>query len=305
MRLLTPIYLTGIFRTNGEISLKIVIAFRLMVYAYHRANPRPMPWRETDDPYRILVSEIMLQQTQVGRVTLKYAEFLTAFPTVYELAAAPLSDVLEVWQGLGYNRRAIFLKRCSEEIVNRYAGQFPRTINELQALPGIGPYTARAVAAFAYGEAEPLIETNIRTLFIHFFFHGREKVSDSEIMPLIEATLDQNNPREWYYALMDYGAMLKQAHPNPSRRSKHHTQQSRFEGSNRQLRSRLLREIIKQPGITLEKLLATLAAEQEATKRNLVALLREGFLAKQGCCYRIAGKNEGNADALPSFSIVT
>jgi len=300
VRLQAPTYLTNIFHNEGEISPQIVTSFRAAVYAYHRANPRPMPWRETGDPYRILVSEIMLQQTQVDRVRAKYTEFLGAFPTVHELAAAPLSDVLQVWQGLGYNRRALYLKRCSEEIVRDYAGHFPRTIDELQSLPGIGPYTARAVAAFAFGVAEPLIETNIRTVFLHMFFNNRENVCDSEIMPLIAAALDRDNPREWYYALMDYGAMLKQTNPNPGRRSRHHTQQSRFEGSNRQLRSRLLREIMEQPGITLEKLLSILAAEQEPVERNLEALQREGFLVKQRCGYRVTGeKNRGNAGALP------
>lgn len=300
MRSMTPAEMTGVYHRDGGLSPQTVAAFRSAVYAYHRANPRPMPWRETGDPYHILVSEFMLQQTQVERVRVKYCEFLTAFPTVHELAAAPLSDVLRVWQGLGYNRRALYLKRCSEEIVGHHDGQFPRTSQELQSLPGIGPYTARAVAAFAHGVAEPLIETNIRTLFIHFFFHGREKVHDSEIMPLVAAALDRDNPREWYYALMDFGAMLKQTHSNPGRRSRHHTQQSRFEGSNRQLRSRLLREIVMEPGISPEKLQAMLDAGQEAVERNLEALEREGFLVKRGSGYGVAGKkNEGNAGALP------
>ena len=304
MRMLTPAYLTDCISMNGRLSPQVVSAFRSMVYAYYRDNPRPMAWRETADPYHILVSEIMLQQTQVERVRMKYSDFLTAFPTLHELAAAPLSDVLRVWQGLGYNRRALYLKRCSEEIVNHHAGQFPRTSDELQSLPGTGPYTARALAAFAHGVAEPLIETNIRTLFIHYFFHGREKVRDSEIMPLVAATLDRHNPREWYYALMDYGAMLKQTHPNPGRRSTHHTRQSRFEGSNRQLRSRLLREVVTKPGITPEILLMNLAEEQDAVERNLEALEREGFLVKRGCGYRVAGeKNEGNAGAVPPLSI--
>jgi len=263
-----------------------------MIYAYHRATPRPMPWRETCDPYRILVSEIMLQQTQVERVKIKYAEFLTAFPTVRDLAEAALADVLSVWKGLGYNRRAIFLKRCAEEVVADYDGQFPDTIDELHMLPGIGPYTARAVAAFAYGVAEPLIETNIRTVFIHFFFHGCDEINDRDLMPLIGVTLDRDNPREWYYALMDYGSMIKQTHPNPGRRSRHHTTQSRFEGSNRQLRSRLLQEILGNPGTTKEQLVKGITADREAVGRNLEALQREGFLAKQGPCYYISGENK-------------
>jgi A/G-specific adenine glycosylase len=291
MRELSPEYLTEIYHRSNSLD-PAVRQFQNLMYAYHRANPRPMPWRETDIPYRILVSEIMLQQTQVERVKIKYAEFMNVFPTVFELAAAQLSEVLQVWQGLGYNRRAIFLKRCAEEIVTCSGGDFPRSVAELQSLPGIGPYTARAVAAFAFGVAEPLIETNIRTVFIHFFFHGREKVSDGEIMPLVAATLDRGNPREWYYALMDYGGMLKQTHPNPSRRSKHHTQQSRFEGSNRQLRSRILREVMVQAGITLNKLQSMLQVLPKAIELNLAALQREGFLVKRGRGYRIADSTD-------------
>ncbi len=292
MRGLSPEQFTESYHRNNSLDTSVLQQFHDIIYSYYHANPRPMPWRETDDPYRILVSEIMLQQTQVERVKIKYAEFLTAFPTVYELATAPLSNVLQVWQGLGYNRRAIFLKRCSEEIVSFYGGHFPRSVAELQSLPGIGPYTARAVAAFAFGIAEPLIETNIRTVFIHFFFHGREKVSDGEIMPLVAATLDQGNPREWYYALMDYGGMLKQTQPNPGRRSQHHTQQSRFEGSNRQLRSCILREVLAQTGITLQKLQLMLPVLPEAVERNLDALQREGFLVKRGRGYRIADSSD-------------
>ncbi len=249
-----------------------------------------MPWRETGDPYRILVSEIMLQQTQVGRVREKYAEFLEAFPTVAALAAAPLPDVLTVWQGLGYNRRALYLKRCAEEVVDTLGGCFPSSVADLQSLPGIGPYTARAVAAFAFGIGEPLIETNIRTVYLHFFYTGITDVGDSRLMPLIAATLDHDNPREWYYALMDYGAMLKQNLPNPGRRSSHHVQQSRFEGSNRQLRSRMLREIItRAEGMTVDSLLVYLKAERSAVEQNLGSMVREGLLAEDGERYRIAG----------------
>ncbi len=292
MKLLTPTNLTNVFQSTGELLPRTISAFRTMVYARFHANSRPMDWRETADPYHILVSEIMLQQTQVERVKLKYTAFLAAFPTVYELAAAPLSDVLQIWQGLGYNRRAMYLKRCCEEIVARFAGQFPHSVVELQSLPGIGPYTARAVAAFAFGVAEPLIETNIRTVFIHFFFHDHDVVSDSQVMPLIAATLDRDNPRCWYYALMDYGVMLKQTHPNPGRRSRHHVQQSRFEGSNRQLRSRILREVMVRPHISLKELVITLAVEPEMVRGNLEAMQREGLLEKESRGFCVSGENK-------------
>ncbi len=248
-----------------------------------------MPWRETNDPYAILVSEIMLQQTQVERVRTKYALFMAEFPDLATLAAAPLELLLRTWQGLGYNRRAIALQRCAQEIVNRHNGLFPASIPELVTLPGIGPYTARAVAAFAFNIAEPLIETNIRTVFIHFFFHDREGINDREIMPLVAATLDAQQPRQWYYALMDYGVHLKSLHPNPGRRSRHHVRQSRFEGSNRQLRSRLLREAMEHPGLTAAELALRVDGDLHQVSSNLDAMEREGFLTSDSTGYRLTG----------------
>lgn len=277
-----PGKLTRLYRETAGLDPATLTAFRQAVYAAYRANPRPMPWRETSDPYRILVSEIMLQQTRVERVMTKFGQFLTAFPTIADLAAAPLAEVLRVWQGLGYNRRAIALKRCAEEIVTSHAGRFPERIGELESLPGIGPYTARAMAAFAFGQAEPLIETNIRSVFIHHFFQGEERVSDRRLMPLVAETLDRRNPREWYYALMDYGVLLKQRHPNPGRRSSHHVRQSPFEGSNRQLRSAMLRAILEQPGITGTGLARQLSSPAEAVRKNLADLEREGFIIPAG-----------------------
>jgi A/G-specific adenine glycosylase len=279
---LNPERLSRQYHEMGVLNPQTIHAFRLAIYDHYHTNSRPMPWRDTRDPYRILVSEIMLQQTQVERVKTKFAQFLVAFPTFSSLAAAPLEEVLRVWQGLGYNRRAIALKRCAEEIINSFAGHFPTTIPELESLPGIGPYTARAVSAFAFGVAEPFIETNIRTVFIHFFFHGQEKIADRLIMPLVSATLDHANPREWYYALMDYGVMLKQLHPNPGRRSSHHVRQSPFKGSNRELRSRMLRAILDHPGITARELAELLTTERVQVEKNLTALAREGFVGTRG-----------------------
>jgi len=284
-----PEELSSFYVTSEALGPETVEAFQKLIYSRYHSTPRPMPWRSTGDPYHILTAEVMLQQTQVERVKVKYAEFLDAFPTLAALASATLADVLRIWQGLGYNRRALALKRCAEEIISSYGGQFPREIAELESLPGIGPYTARAVAAFAFGIAEPLIETNIRALFIHFFFHGRDKVHDREIMPLVAATLDRHNPREWYYALMDFGVWLKQLHPNPGRRSSHHVRQSRFEGSNRQLRSRLLRSLMAGAGISAAELADRLGAERGGVERNLADMEREGLLCQINSRYMVRG----------------
>lgn len=264
-----------------------VAAFRTLVYDHYRANPRPLPWRDTADPYPILVSEIMLQQTQVDRVRGKYAPFRAAFPDIATLAAAPLPAVLTAWQGLGYNRRAIALHRCAQEVMAEHGGRLPAEVAALEALPGIGPYTARAIAAFAFLQPTVFIETNIRTVFIHHFCHDRHGVHDRELLPLVEQTLDRDNPRDWYYALMDYGVMLKKAHPNPGRRSAHHVRQSPFKGSNRELRSRILKHILASPACTAAQLAAMLGAEPSAVEMNLVKLAEEGFIIQRDGCHFI------------------
>jgi A/G-specific adenine glycosylase len=257
--------------------------FRATVYAAARATPRVLPWREAVDPYRVLVSEVMLQQTQADRVTAKFVAFVERFPTTSALASAELSEVLTVWQGLGYNRRALALKRADEGIVERFHGTVPVNRKELESLPGIGPYTAGAIMAFAFDQPEIFIETNIRSVFIHHFFLDRTGIHDRELLPLVEATLDRTRPREWYNALMDYGVVLKRDHPNPSRKSAHHIRQSRFEGSNRQLRSALLKAILAHPGLSADDLANRVTGDIEKIALNLASMDKEGLIvARQG-----------------------
>ncbi|HJV66767.1 MAG TPA: A/G-specific adenine glycosylase [Geomonas sp.] len=275
-------------RTGSPVGEAEVSAFRDEVKEYYRQHGRSLPWRETSNPYAILVSEIMLQQTQVDRVREKYREFLAAFPGFAELAQAELSRVLSLWQGLGYNRRAVALRECAISVVERFGGELPREIQDLVSLPGIGPYTARAVAAFAFGEPTPFIETNIRSVFIHHFFPEHQAVHDSDLLPLVEITLDREDPRGWYYALMDYGTMLKKKVANPSRRSAHHTIQSPFRGSNREQRSRLVRMILASPGISEAQLAEGLPAKAESVQKNLQRLEREGFIREEDGRYWIS-----------------
>jgi A/G-specific adenine glycosylase len=258
--------------------------FRRAIRRFYAANRRDFPWRNTRNPYRILVSEIMLQQTQAPRVVPKYSAFIKAFPSFRSLANAPLREVLSLWQGLGYNRRALALKRLAETVVSEYKGRLPRDMAKLIKLPGIGPYTAAAVAAFAFDVSAVFIETNIRSVFIHFFFPERTDVADREILPFIEAALDRKNPRDWYYALMDYGAMLKQSGQNPSRRSVRHAKQSAFEGSRRQLRGRIIRVVIERQPVPVASVAALAGADPAVTKEILEDLEREGFI------YRDRGK---------------
>ncbi len=270
-----------LYRQEGA-TPSVMGIFQDIILTYYRTHSRSLPWRETTDPYGILVSEIMLQQTQVDRVMGKYGEFLAKFPDVGSLASASLQDVLTVWQGLGYNRRAIALKRTAETIVERFGGVLPESIEALQGLPGIGPYTAQAIATFAFNRPSVFIETNIRTVFIHFFFSDRSSVTDREILPLIEKSLEYDNPRDWYNALMDVGVMLKRQHENPGRKSAHHARQTLFKGSNRELRGLILKMILAAPGVTEGEILSGLDRSADRVKKNLEQLQKEGFIKKTG-----------------------
>ncbi|MEX0931116.1 MAG: A/G-specific adenine glycosylase [Candidatus Paceibacterota bacterium] len=212
---------------------------------YHQHGRHTLPWRQTTHPYKILVSEVMLQQTQVDRVIPKYRSFLKRFGTVEKLSSASLGDVLREWQGLGYNRRAKMLYECAKRVVIDYESIFPKNIAELQQLPGVGPYTASAICTFAYNVPLVMIETNIRTVFLHHFFKHKNAVTDKELARYIEkCLLVENDAREWYAALMDYGSYLKSQFDNPNKRSKHYNKQSVFKGSNRQIRGTILRLLV-------------------------------------------------------------
>ncbi len=248
--------------------------FQKTVRDYYLAHRREMPWRHIDDPYKILVSEIMLQQTQVERVIPKFLTFTEAFPTIFDLARATPTEVLGQWQGLGYNRRGLFLKRAAEELVEKYDGDLPRDVALVDALPGVGYATACAVVTYSYNMPTVFIETNIRTVFIHHFFADREDVSDSEIEPLVATTVDQEHPRDWYYALMDYSVMLKKEHGNASRKSKHYVKQSTFQGSDRQLRGKVMRYLLKEPNSEMDGL-ALLDASREKVQRVIEGMVKD------------------------------
>jgi len=259
-------------------------AFKKEVWDYYRDHGRhDMAWRHDTSPYAIVVSEIMLQQTQVSRVEIKFSSWMKRFPTWKALAAAPVKDVLQEWSGLGYNRRALFLKRVAEAVAARKPAELPQTFDELIELPGIGPNTAGAILAYAFNKPQPFIETNIRSSYIHFFFpKSRTKIADAKLMPLIEETLAdpyiQKHSREWHWALMDYGSYIKSLHPNPSRKSAHHVKQSVFKGSNRELRANILKFILEKPRTLKE--IKTAFKDYPATQidENVHNLLKEGFI---------------------------
>lgn len=250
------------------------------VYSYYQENKRVFSWREHITPYRVFVSEVMLQQTQTYRVEPKFNEFVENFNSFEELADADFAQVLLYWKGLGYNRRALNLQKAARMIVDQHSGALPNDEQALDDLPGIGAATAASIACYAFNQPTVFIETNIRTVYIYHFFPGRTDVHDNELRPLVAQTVDAHQPREWYYALMDYGVHLKKTVGNVSRSSKHYTKQSTFEGSNRQLRGKILDVLLQQKVSTQQYLAELLMEDDQRIQKALEELITEGLIKR-------------------------
>lgn len=242
---------------------------------------RDMPWRRDTSAYNILVSEIMLQQTQVDRVLPKFEAFMARFPDVAVLASAPLADVLVLWSGLGYNRRAKFLHEAAKLIVDEFDGELPNTHAELVRLPGVGVNTAGAILAYAFNQPVIYIETNVRTVYLHHFFEGNSQVSDPMIREKIEATLDHDQPRLFYWALMDYGSWLKRSGVKNIDRSKHYRKQTPLAGSIRQVRGNIIR-MLTLGECSLSELRRTVDSDDGRFEDAYEQLLFERLIQQQG-----------------------
>jgi A/G-specific adenine glycosylase len=260
--------------------------FRKAVRGFYRSCGRDFAWRKTRDPYRVLVSEIMLQQTQTQRVAERFPLFLQAFPNLRALARAPQSDVIRAWEGLGYYRRARNLHRAAQAVVELHGGRIPESYDALRALPGVGAYTAAAVSAFAFDRGVAMIETNIRSVYLYVFFRESRAVSDREILELVAATMPAKNVREWFYALMDLGVELKKQAPRINHASRHHKAQTPFKGSDRRVAAQVLRYIVTSARPVSK---AALAKEirrsiedvsSDQIERALVRLEREALIVR-------------------------
>jgi len=255
-----------------------VDAVRRLVYRYYALFGRNFPWRGTGNPYYVYLSEVMLQQTTATRVVEKYKLFLRRFPTVESIASSGFAEIIEVWQGLGYNRRALYLHRAMRIIAETYGGEIPNRVKDLEALPGIGKNTARSILAFAYNRPVVFIETNIRTAMIYHFFRDCHTVHDRDIMPCVEKTLDRVHPARWYNALMDYGSAVKRCRMNPGRSSAHYSRQSPFEGSHRQVRGMILKICARGP-VDKDTLAETIHVDATRIECAIEDLKKEGFIA--------------------------
>ncbi len=236
---------------NQQWGVHVLQDFKQSIQSYYEREKRCFRWRSDICSYYVVVSEIMLQQTQTQRVEQKFDQFVAAFPHFQALAVAPLATVLALWVGLGYNRRARALHLIAQRVVADYGGILPDCAEVLKTFYGLGPATASSIVTFAFNKKTVFIETNILAVFLHVFFNVQKNVPDSLIVPLVAATVDHACPREWYYALMDYGVVIKKIYKNPSRNSRHYAKQSKFEGSDRQIRGWIIATIAHRPQLSI------------------------------------------------------
>ena len=254
--------------------------FQEIIWQKGRELFRDMPWRTSTDPYYVLVSELMLQQTQVDRVVPKFNAFIAAFPAIQDRARAPLSEVLTLWSGLGYNRRAKFLHTAAQKVVQDFDGVVPDTQAELVSLPGVGPNTAGAILAYSFNQPVTFIETNVRTVYFHHFFYDAMSVSDAELKAVVQQYNDHEHPREWHWALMDYGSWLKRQGMGANAKSSHYKKQSPLKGSLREMRGLLLKQLSNSPKSVHE--LDVLYAADPRYAPALAALMGEGLVRQSG-----------------------
>ncbi|MBI2353214.1 A/G-specific adenine glycosylase [Candidatus Dependentiae bacterium] len=260
-----------------------IIQFQSKIYGFYDKNSRDFAWRKDITPYKIVVSEIMLQQTQTTRVVSKFEQWMQQFSSFDTLANASVEKILQCWHGLGYNRRALFLYAFAKRIVKEYDGIVPQEAAVLQTFKGVGKNTASSICAFAFNMPVVFIETNIRTVFIHEFFKDQKNIDDKQLLPLIAITVDHEKPRDWYYALMDYGVYLKRTLKTSNSMSKHYKKQSKFQGSRRQLRGAIISLLIRYQKLSLRQLIDLLQQDDGLCLKYdiesiLGSLYQEGFL---------------------------
>jgi A/G-specific adenine glycosylase len=257
-------------------------ALQERLLAWYAANGRDLPWRHTTDPYAVLVSEIMLQQTQVSRVAVRYPEFLARFPDLATLAAAPLSDVLAAWLGLGYNNRALRLLRCAAAVPG---DRLPDDLEGLRALPGVGPYTARAVLVFAHNADLAAVDANVRRVLTHELGLA-PGLSPAALQAVADDALPRGRSRDWHNALMDYGSLVLTSRATGIAPL---TRQTRFAGSHRQRRARLLRALVEGGPLTVDEAAAALGVSPAECRAVIASLAVDGLVAEHDGVVTVTG----------------
>ncbi len=276
-----------IFKKEG-LSSEVINTFHQIICSYFKRNGRNFSFRDEISPYKVLVSEMMLQQTQTNQVDEKFEQFIKKYPDFKTLAKTSNEELLAIWQGLGYNRRALALRDIAQKVISEYNGILPADVEILKSFPQIGHNTASSIVAFAFNMPTYFIETNIRRVYIYFFFPRKKSVKDSEILPIVKKTLDNKHIREWYYALMDYGVMLKKTHPELNKKSAHYRKQSQYKGSIREVRGKILKLLINKKSLSESEIRHHFSNSSVDVLKVLKVLIEEGFLKKEKKRYTLA-----------------
>lgn len=256
-----------------NLSQEKIEQFQKKVFSFYQEQKRDLPWRKTTDPYKILLSEFMLQQTQVVRVVPFYTRWIAKWSTIHALASASRTEVLQLWMGLGYNTRAVHLHNAAQKIVEDFNGDVLKAMKHYEELPGIGRYTSHAVQIFSANDDLVTVDTNIRRIFIHEF-QLSENVSDTVLWKLAEQCLPKGKSRDWHNALMDYGTLVVTSIKTGI---KPKTQQNSFKGSDRQIRSQILRLLLKKD-ILVHDLYNLIHIEQPRLKKILEKMKKEDLI---------------------------
>lgn len=267
---------------STAVSPERIQEFQKKVFSFYKKHGRELPWRQTTDPYKILTSELMLQQTQVNRVVPYYEKWIARWPTVGALASASRAEVLSAWMGLGYNTRAVNLHKAVQKIVTEFDGDVAEAMRQYNEIPGVGRYTSQAVLIFSTNADLVTVDTNIRRIFISEF-HLSQDISDRELWEYAEMCLPHGKSRQWHNALMDYGA-LHQTVKKTGIRSK--SPQSKFEGSNRQIRAAILRILLCDPS-SFENIRRALGVEQMRLRKILGKMVDEELLTMHNKRYQV------------------
>jgi len=260
---------------------EIIKKFQDKIFEWWEKNKRDLPWRKTTDPYYIMVSEVMLQQTQVSRVKEKYEAFIKKFPTKENLAEAETAEVLKIWSGLGYNKRALWLQQAATQLVE--GEEFPKKPEELEKIKGIGKYTARAILIFAFNHDLPTVDTNIRRILISEGF-ATEEATEKELFKIAAEITPKGRARDWYNALMDYGSMELTARKTGI---KPKTSQKKFNNSTRYQRGKIVKALIKKGALTKKEISEECEIDQKVLAEILTKLIVEGLVVKKRQYYQL------------------
>jgi A/G-specific adenine glycosylase len=273
-------------RDAPDIPPRTARALQRRVFSWYAEHRRDLPWRRTTDPYAVLVSEVMLQQTQVSRVIPAFERWMARYPTLETLAGAQLRDVLAEWSGLGYNNRAERLRRTAQSVTAaaRGAAALPTTMDALRRLPGIGPYTARAVLIFAHDADLAAVDANVRRVLTHELALPHD-LSPAAVQAVADAVLPKGRARDWHNALMDYGALVLTGRATGIRAPR---RQTPYEGSRRWYRARTLRLLLEHGALDLPELAEALGLCEDDTGALVALLERDGLVCRSGARVALA-----------------